>query len=101
MYCGKCGKKIPDGYEYCMYCGASLLTNKKPPNKFIRYLEIHKKPIMFSIISIICVIIFIYFVSPKASISSNKTFSTSGEHTVAIKNDGTVRLEKHDISCSC
>lgn len=24
MYCGKCGKKLVDGYEFCMNCGAKM-----------------------------------------------------------------------------
>lgn len=26
MYCRNCGKKLPDGTKYCLYCGASLIT---------------------------------------------------------------------------
>lgn len=40
MYCGKCGKKVPDGYDYCMYCGAKIenkdiTKRKKNHKKFI------------------------------------------------------------------
>ena len=28
MYCGKCGANIPDGYEFCMKCGAKIETSQ-------------------------------------------------------------------------
>ncbi|MCR4782434.1 MAG: zinc ribbon domain-containing protein [Lachnospiraceae bacterium] len=37
MYCGRCGTKIPDGYQYCMKCGYDNLSfknhNKKTTSK--------------------------------------------------------------------
>jgi uncharacterized protein YxeA len=57
MYCGKCGKKIPDGYEYCMYCGAKVGNQNMVKKK-----KIFK--IIISIIALIVVIgggLFLYF----------------------------------------
>ncbi len=30
MYCGKCGKQIPDDSNFCSYCGNTISTNTNP-----------------------------------------------------------------------
>lgn len=47
MFCGKCGKQIPDEDEFCMYCGSKiettneiLITKTKKANKKVLFILI-------------------------------------------------------------
>lgn len=74
MYCSKCGKKVPDGYEYCMYCGEKICevhNHKKISNKRAIILI----SIILILISLACSWIFIFmpkFSYPKKYYSSLK-----------------------------
>lgn len=76
MFCGKCGCKVPDGYEYCMKCGTKIdlensevdtlqtpeLSNQGQSNK--KKLSKRNKLLFFGSISLVVMICFTmgYFV---------------------------------------
>lgn len=39
MYCNKCGKELPEGSRFCLYCGTELGKTPKPDNKVVEYLQ--------------------------------------------------------------
>lgn len=86
MYCGKCGKKIPDGHEYCMYCGAKVKNQIQEPiedTKNLPTLEEHKthfakrkKIITISVVAVVFIVILVSYLlllSPIAPLSEDES----------------------------
>lgn len=74
MYCGKCGKKIPDGYEYCMYCGKKIgeVHNQK---------KFNKKAILFIVTILILILLacsWVFIFMPKFSFPKKYYSSLKG-----------------------
>ena len=70
MICSKCGHEVPDGEEYCQFCGFKTndtAENEETTSKSGR----NDKIIIFAIIAIFFLIIGIYFV--KSAVDKRRT----------------------------
>nr|DAJ70593.1 MAG TPA: zinc-ribbon containing domain protein [Caudoviricetes sp.] len=98
MYCGKCGKKIPDGCDYCMYCGTK--ANLDSAECVVTKTSNKKKIIIFLIIIVLIIVAalglnFSFFNSPKIEgkyygLYTDKSyieFSKDGTYKEFIMND--------------
>lgn len=82
MFCGKCGKEVPDGYEFCMNCGAKL---EKADEQVAEIVKPKKKwiiPVVIVLAIIIVAVGAIYFVKDsqaKSGLYNNIAWGTSIE----------------------
>lgn len=63
MFCGKCGKEVPEGYEFCMGCGAKL---EPTPEQIVEPVKVKKKwiiPVAIILLVVIIAGVAIYFIS--------------------------------------
>ena len=70
MYCGKCGSKIPEGYEFCMNCGSKIespfvVIAKDSDCKEFRYPKrsIGKKQKVILLITLVCILLMVSVVA--------------------------------------
>lgn len=61
MFCGKCGANVPDGYEFCMKCGAKLdITQAEvstPTENAVPVPKAINKKVLIPVIGVIAVIV--------------------------------------------
>ena len=74
MFCGKCGKEIPEGQTICEDCSNKIQTNSNKKNKYII-----KKPVKIALISILAIILLSVIITINMSNSTLKKANISKE----------------------
>ena len=90
MYCGKCGKEIPEGQTICEDCINKLKTDNNGKNKFII-----KKPVKIALIIILAIILLSVII---AIINmSNSTFKKANNLKENVENSNSIENKNENI----
>ncbi|HBC31600.1 MAG TPA: hypothetical protein DC024_10215 [Clostridiales bacterium] len=99
MYCGKCGKKVPNGCDYCMYCGTKV--NLDEQNKTIVRSKVFNKKKLYILIAVFFLAFlsliggyFLFFNSPKIEGKYYSLYADKGY--IEFSKDGTYKESMED-----
>ncbi len=105
MFCGKCGSKLLDGYEFCMKCGTKidlLISEDNENDVNISFLK-SKKKILIPIITIVSLIImigivfyFMQYAKERSGLYNNIAWGTSKEKIKEMLGDNIIGGEEGD-----
>ena len=101
MYCTNCGNQIPDGSAFCPQCGARVTTTPVPSASTLPTAAesvVSKKrgfplvPVMAALVAVAAIVALVVLVLPNLMGGANRPtgMSAGGDHTVALRSDGTV-----------
>ena len=98
MYCGKCGKKVPDGYDYCMYCGAKVENqiqksigdayNPTTLDRHKTHFAKRKKIITISVVAVVFIgilVSYLLLISPIAPLSEDESRTLEASEKIQDK----------------
>lgn len=87
MYCGKCGKQLPDEYEFCMNCGSKIEKNYNIDNNNEEKIKQELNKSKNRKVIIICIAIFILLGSVAMYFNFFRTQLIEGTYTSGVNDE--------------